>query len=96
MRFSIKSRARHYWRENCRKRGELPKVANRHYRQDLIDLQLSAILHVFDNYPANNDVLSIHESDMTILQEERTLGVLGELPFTGDLFGFRTSKDPNF
>jgi len=33
---------------------------------------------------------------MSTLQQERTLGVLGELPFTGDLFAFRASKDPRY
>ena len=55
-----------------------------------------AIVHVFDNYPADNDVLSISESQMRKHQQEGTLGVLGDLPFTHDLFGFRTSKDPNY
>ena len=55
-----------------------------------------AIVHVFDNYPADNDVLSVTESAMRKHQQQGTLGLLGGLPFTHDLYGFRTSKDPIF
>ena len=66
------------------------------FPNSVIGLLLAAIVHVFDNYPADNDVLSISESQMRKHQQEGTLGVLGDLPFTHDLFGFRTSKDPNY
>ena len=33
---------------------------------------------------------------MKILQQEDNLAVLGKAPFTQDLFGFRTSKEPDF
>jgi hypothetical protein len=66
------------------------------YPNSVIGCRRRAILHIFDNYPADNDVLSISESQMTILQEEDNLAVLGKAPFTQDLFGFRTSKEPDF
>ena len=55
-----------------------------------------AIVHIFDNYPGDNDVLSISESEMRKHQQQGTLGFLGGLPFTHDLYGFRTSKDLNY
>lgn len=55
-----------------------------------------AIVHIFDNYPGDNDVLSISESEMRKRQQNGTLGFLGGLPFTHDLYGYRTSKEPDY
>ncbi|CAL6384403.1 unnamed protein product [Bathycoccus prasinos] len=59
-------------------------------------LLAAAIVHIFDNYPADNDVNSVTESAMRILQQQGNLGSLGGLPFTHELYGFRTSKNPIF
>jgi hypothetical protein len=66
------------------------------FPNSVIGCRLRAILHIFDNYPVDNEVLSISEPLMKILQQEDKLDVLGKAPFTQDLFGFRTSKEPNF
>ena len=62
----------------------------------VIGLKHRAILHVFDNYPAHNDVLSISEANVKILQEKDTLAVLGDSPYTQDLYAWRTSKEKDF
>ena len=62
----------------------------------VIGLKHRAILHVFDSYPADNDVLSISEANVKILQEKDTLAVLGDSPYTQDLYAWRTSKEKDF
>ena len=59
-------------------------------------LLAAAIVHIFDNYPADNDVNSVTESAMRILQQQGTLSSLGGLRFTHELYGFRKSKNPIF
>jgi len=66
------------------------------YPISVIGLKHRAILHVFDNYPAHNDVLSISEANVKILQEKDTLAVLGDSPYTQDLYAWRTSKEKDF